>query len=427
MRTKVPRNLQIPTTPPKNFLTPGPDHRHRDHPRRDRTDQDWITGTGITPAGIGLTRTGSPAPGSPPQDKKRHPRRALLDNNVNKSATLQQRGFSIGPDFYRLRDNAAMILPFMGVCKCGKVPYKKYVTIDRNENNVTRFGNVVHCGSVWVCPTCAYKKMKARQEEIRDIFKLHNDSGCSFYFVTLTVKHGKDDPLTVLLNLIQGAWKEITKERKLKPLFHSANFIQTLEIRYSYITGWSPHYHIVFMSDDKNITPLFQSLIKSWIEKTGAQEAGQKVIRANEAKTLSDYILKMDLAFEMTGGQRKTAKKSDSVSYFQMLQKPLKYRKQIEEYAAATKGAKSLRKSKGLKITTDDQEVKDKAITNYLNIDKNVYRSTIVKNCDYKKVLENCHSWEWIKAYFKGFEIDEAEKTIRHPGKNIYPGPAPPG
>lgn len=352
-------------------------------------------------------------PGSFPADKKHHPRRVPLDNNVNKSATLQTSGFPEVPDFYKLRDNAAKVLPFMGVCKCGKVPYRKYVTVDVNTEGVTRFGNVVHCGSVWVCPVCAYKKMKIRQEEIREIMKLHINSDCSFYFVTLTIRHQLNQPLTVLINSLQAAWKKITKERKLKPLFKAANFIQTLEIRHSELTGWSPHYHIVFMSpDEEKVKPLFDSLIHSWIEKTGSNMAGQKVIKANDAETLSDYITKISLAYEMTQGQTKTGKKGDSLSYFDMLKSPFEYRKKIEEYSAATKGVRSLRKSKGLNITPDDQDKEDTTIDNLLNIHQAVYQSTIVKNCDYKLVLENAISWDWVKEYFKDYEINEKDKTI---------------
>ena len=337
-----------------------------------------------------------------------------LDINANKSATPGNTGISKDIlDLYKLRDHAGKVLPKMAVCKCGKVPYKKFVTIDRNEKNIKRFGNVVHCESIWVCPTCAYKKTKIRQEQLREIIKLHNNSGCSFYFVTLTIRHNSNQPLTVLLNTIQYAWKQITKERALKPLFKEANFIQSLEIRYSLKTGWSPHYHAVFMSPEKEkIKPLFDLLIDSWTKKTGSQKEGQKIIEATDEETLSEYIAKISLADELTGGQTKKSRKSNSVSYFDMLKDTITYKKQIEEYAAATKNARSLRKSKGLNIIGDKENKEDTVIDNLLNIHAAVYKSTIVKNCDYKIVLENSDSWEWLKTYFKGYDIYESIKMI---------------
>jgi hypothetical protein len=359
---------------------------------------------------------------------KKVTKKPLLDLDVNKSARPVITGVSKDIlDLYKLRDNAASVLPNMGVCRCGKIPYRKYITVSRNEKGIKRFGNVVHCGSVWVCPTCAYKKTMIRQEQIREIIKLHNNSGCSFYFVTLTIAHNSDDPLTVLLNRVQYAWKQITKEKALKPLFHAANFIQSLEIRYSLKTGWHPHYHAVFMSPDKEkVKPLFDVLINSWTKKTGSKSKCQKVIESTDEESLSEYILKMSLANELTEGQGKKSKK-DSVSYFQMLTDTRKYRRQIEEYSAATKGARSLRKSKGLNIISDQEDQEDQVIDNLLNIHKLVYYSTIVKNCDYKKVLENADTWAWVREYFKNFNINDELRMIhpakadplKHKGKNM--------
>ncbi len=359
---------------------------------------------------------------------KKVTKKPLLDFHANKSARPVITGVSKDIlDLYKLRDNAANVLPNFGVCRCGKIPYKKYITVSRNEKGIKRFGNVVHCESVWVCPTCAYKKTMIRQEQIREIIKLHNNSGCSFYFVTLTVAHNSDDPLTVLLNRVQYAWKQITKERALKPLFHSANFIQSLEIRYSFKTGWHPHYHAVFMSTEKEkVKPLFDILINSWTKKTRSQAKGQKIIEATDKESLSEYLLKMSLANELTEGQGKKSKK-DSVSYFQMLNDTRKYRKKIEEYAAATKGVRSLRKSKGLNIISDQEDAEDQEIENLLNIHKLVYYSTIVKNCHYKLVLENVDTWAWVREYFKGYNINDEAKMIhpakadplKHKGKNM--------
>ncbi len=354
------------------------------------------------------------SPGIPPGSVQKGNKNPSLDINANNAATPVITGVSKDIlDLYKLRDNAGKVLPYMGVCKCGKVPYRKYITVSRNEKGIKRYGNVVHCESVWVCPTCAYKKTRLRQDQIREIIKLHNNSGCSFYFVTLTIRHTYNDPLTVLINNIQSAWRQITKERLLKPLFKSANFIQSLEIRHSFVTGWSPHYHAVFMSPDKEkITPLFDSLIDSWTKKTGSEKKGQKVLEATDEESLSEYIAKISLASELTDGQIKTSRKGNSVSYFDMLNDTAKYRKQIEEYAAATKGVRSLRKSKGLNIISDQEDQEDQEIDNLLNMHKAVYYCTIVKNCHYKKVLENVDSWDWVRQYFNGFQINDEMKMI---------------
>ena len=342
-----------------------------------------------------------------------------LDSNVNIAATPVNAGVSKDSfDLYRLRDEAAKVLPYLAVCKCGKVPYRKYVTIDKNEKNVKRYGNVSHCGSVWVCPTCAWKKMKIRQQQIKEIIRMHNDSGCSFYFVTLTVRHDLTIPLTVLLNRVTSAWRKITEERAIKPLFKIANYIQSLECRFSFTSGWSPHFHAVFMAPEKEkVKPLFDLLIASWIKKTGSATDGQSIIESTDEETLAEYIAKISLADELTGGQTKKSRKSNSVSYFDMLQDTLKYKKQIQEYGYATKSVQTLRKSKGLNITKDKDQDKDQVKETLVNIHELTYKATIVKRCDYKKVLEISDKWPEIVNYFKGYDIDESQKMISPKGE----------
>ncbi len=359
--------------------------------------------------------TGSAPTGSAKKNNKTFD----LDSNVNFAAKPVNSGISKGSfDLYKLRDEAAKVLPYLGVCKCGKVPYKKYVTIDKNEKNVKRYGNINHCGSVWICPTCAYKKMKVRQEQIKEIIKLHNNSGCSFYFITLTIRHQDNQPLTVLLKNVTSAWRKITEERSIKPLFKTANYIQSLECRFSFKTGWSPHFHAVFMSTEKEkVKPLFDLLIDSWIKKTGSEKKGQKIIEATDEESLSEYIAKISLANELTEGQTKTSKKGNSFSYFDMLKDTVKFRKQIEEYGYATKGVQTLRKSRGLNITNDKDNDKDTVKENLLNIHEIAYKQTIVKKCDYKKVLEISDKWPEIVEYFKGYNINQSEKMISPKGE----------
>lgn len=348
--------------------------------------------------------------GGLPGPKKRK-KRLPLDNNVNNAAKPVNTGISERDvDLYKLRDNAANLLPRMGVNRCGKVPISDYVTVDQNSEGITRFGHVAHCGSIWVCPVCAYKKLRRRQEEIKNILKVHNDSGCTFSFLTLTVRHHLHQPLTVLINSLQSAWRQITKERKLKPLFQNSNFIQTLEIRYSENTGWHPHYHCVFMfTPAEQNKALLRVLIESWLDKTDSLAEGQKVIDASGEETLSEYLAKMGLAQELTGGPGKNGK---SMSYFDLLKDPIRWKKLIEEYSAATKHVRSMRKSKGLNIADDDDDVNDEVVVNLLNIKKSVFQETIVKNCHYKLILENVTSCEFLKEYFRNYEIDFQTKTV---------------
>ena len=342
-------------------------------------------------------------------------KKPLLDINANFAAKPVNTGVSKETfDLYRLRDEAAKELPYLRVCKCGKVPYKPFVSIDRNERDVKRYGNINHCGSVWTCPVCTFKKMKIRQQQMKEILKLHNDSGCNFYFVTLTIRHNSSMPLTVLLNKVTSAWRQITEERALKPLFKIANYIQTLEVRYSLKTGWHPHYHAVFMTSDKAAAkPLFDKLVTSWTKKTNSKASGQKIIEGNgNDETLAEYVAKMSLASELTEGQTKKSRKGDSIGYFEMLKDTVQFKKQIQEYGYATKHVQTLRKSRGLNITKDKDKDQDTVKENLVNIEKVVYKQTIVKTCSYRHVLTIADKWPEIAEYFRDYDIDQTGKMI---------------
>ena len=80
---------------------------------------------------------------------------------------------------YALRDRASDILhepkkllkEQHRVCACGKHKRdsEQSVSVSVNTSNgVASLNNVIHCGSVWVCPSCSFKISQERKKELAE-------------------------------------------------------------------------------------------------------------------------------------------------------------------------------------------------------------------------------------------------------------------
>jgi hypothetical protein len=165
-------------------------------------------------------------------------------------------------------------------------------------------------------------------------------------------------------------------------------------------------------SDKEAAKPLFDKLVASWTKKTNSKASGQKIIEGTGNETLAEYVAKMSLANELTEGQTKRSRKGNSIGYFEMLKDTGQFRKQIQEYGCATKGVQTLRKSRGLNITKDKDKDQDTVKENLVNIEKVVYKQTIVKTCSYRHVLTIADKWPEIAEYFKDYDLDQIGKMI---------------
>lgn len=88
------------------------------------------------------------------------------------------------------------------MCACVKVRRHKNESVSVEINQSTgnaKFGNLVHCGSVWLCPDCAYKISQERKKELAEVMKGCRDKGLHVAMLTLTVPHYLGDDLKKLL------------------------------------------------------------------------------------------------------------------------------------------------------------------------------------------------------------------------------------
>jgi len=293
----------------------------------------------------------------------------LLDNNTSNALLLNDRELQ-QYSLYDLKAVAKRTYPNERINICGwKSINNAPIQIGKSTDDKVRYSNLWRCGSVWTCPTCAYKIMKVRQAEIYHILKSKKDQGKQIYFLTLTHRHTKDNSLESIIDSLRKTWRKLSKTSKHQSLFSDIDYIKTLEIKKSKSSGWHPHLHIVIISD-KNLDYVqekINSFIEDWIFQTGSDEVGQVFKQAN-TNGIANYIAKYDLSQELTTGQMKGGK---GQTYLQMLkdleqtgEAEIYY--QLQEYLQATKNKKQFTFSRGLKksVMTDKQitKLKDNVI-----------------------------------------------------------------
>lgn len=152
-------------------------------------------------------------------------------------AALADRRFSKRDSFHRY-------------IKCGNVPYVPGdIDVNVTENGAF-FGNLVRCGSVWLCPECSSRISSVRCEEIKTAIQNYTSESPenAVYMLTLTHSHTRSDSLSDLLDnqrdALQAFWRNGSVRRLLADIGYVGR-VSSFEITWGQGSGWHPHRHIL--------------------------------------------------------------------------------------------------------------------------------------------------------------------------------------
>lgn len=329
---------------------------------------------------------------------------------------------------YLLQDQASKLLPHkfrVKYCLKRKINKSELRNVCWNESTKkAHFGNVVRCGSVWVCPVCAKKITEKRRLELALVNKrwkqgitlyhpqpIPEDLKNSFvypprfveekvfgytYLVTLTTPHYAVNRLSGLKEKLKGAMKNFFSNRKGRYIFdhlmgkrfHITNY----EVTYGR-NGWHPHHHILIFSDKylsiHEFSDIHDLMCDHWANCLDA--VGVRKLKDNEKKIACDfqdgtyadqYVGKWGIEHEMTKGHVKKGNKS--YTPFDLLRlsehdQPIKIvvgkdelgneieeerlpSKLFQEFAITFKGARQLMFSRGLKHAFSIKDIADEEI-----------------------------------------------------------------
>ena len=246
------------------------------------------------------------------------------------------------------------------VCGCGKDGFQaEEVTFHLREDGTAKAGGILHCDSAWLCPVCAPKKGKERQERMAKVFdhvKAYSDG--QMVMATVTVQHDRKDALEALKRAVQVASRKARQGKpwRLRKERHNViGVISAPEVTWSEKHGWHFHIHTAILlhgtgAEAEELGRWFIGRYMSYIRLEGyrALVQGQDVTLIKNQDRLAEYLSKgvsrnRDLAWEMAGQATKKAR-GDGLHPFEILEAASGNPKMTAlwlEYAAAMKGTRS--------------------------------------------------------------------------------------
>lgn len=275
---------------------------------------------------------------------------------------------------------AGSILPEERVSQCGRVPISAPGSrIHVCGQKGKYFTGIMNCGSVWSCPVCAKKIGLHRAASITELLRcclqangatpdlFHPETRqFSLGFLTLTVRHHRQEFLRDVLPRVLESWRSIEQSREYREEKKSVGYIgcvRAIEVKHGG-NGWHPHLHLLLVGRCSNeaMRSFSEFLTREWIARNpDAVEDAQKFVPVHDEQGIADYITKWDAASEMTMGSEKVfSNAKQSVTPFQMLRvydrfKMLRrhefssvYHDLYREYALTMKGKKQITISRGL-------------------------------------------------------------------------------
>jgi len=235
-------------------------------------------------------------------------------------------------DRYRLQDFSREVLGGrLNTCCRAISTHRKRDTANRRADKVEvvqhtptgalSFGNLMKCGSVWICPVCSAKIVQGRRLELTELINAAYAQGFAVSMLTLTVPHQRDDALSDTLVKLSHA-KRLMQNRKPWTGFKSAvgmiGNIRVLEVTHGG-NGWHPHFHCLLIHKARVVMAGFRpALLSMWQDacftaglNRPSDEHGINLIQCEKrnSKALGDYIAKFGIDYEMTyGAQSKEGK-----------------------------------------------------------------------------------------------------------------------
>ena len=354
---------------------------------------------------------------------------------------------------YALRDRASDILyepkkllkEQHRVCACGKHKRDSEQSVSASINTstgVASLNNVIHCGSVWVCPSCSFKISQERKKELAEAMKACRRKGLHVAMLTLTAPHYLGDDLKGLLTKMGKAKHALWSNRNSRDYFGKEfpliGHITATEVKYSDRNGFHPHYHILLILDKQykaeDLEIIESDLYELWSEKCVNKGLGKPSrdhgvdlkMGSNAEDMLADYIAKWGLAEEMTQAHMKVGKKNmSSLTMWEVLDLSQmeastrdKYSYIFKTYAHAFKGRRQLFWSKGLKKLLSIVETTDEELANKEELeDELIINAVVFTDFEWsiiRKLRLQAKVLNLIESDFMHFGIDSSFESVRY-------------
>jgi len=217
---------------------------------------------------------------------------------------------------------------------CGRA--RTDVTLSKN----LVINGLLSCKSPQRCPRCAERIAVPRRNALQTATAAWIAGGKKIALVTLTMAHGKAQPLAETLNAVLQAWSLMFQGRA-RHSWHALGMvaaIRTLEATHGARNGWHPHIHaLMFLESDCDVKALESHVTEAWNKRVKCNEHGVRVDACVAPEAAARYVAK-GVANETIMGHEKSAS-SGRVHPFQLLDvRSERARRLWREWEAAVKG-----------------------------------------------------------------------------------------
>jgi hypothetical protein len=291
---------------------------------------------------------------------------------------------------YLLTEIAGEVLPDSRCVFCMKsiVPGRNGVSVIYSaEHSRASYGNLMTCGSIWLCAVCAAKISEKRRVELVQLV------GCHFgglAMITFTLQHELKDSLSDTLGKLKFACGKIFEGdfwTRFKLETGYIGCVKAREMTWSPRNGWHPHMHDLFFFEQimsKSDVECMQRLLTDrylyLLGKAGGTALPGLAVDVRVAERsvdiVAEYVAKWDklpsssywgIESEITKSFVKRSKSAKGLTFWQLLkiagQGDCDAVKLVREYSKAIKGMSSLAYSKGLKSLLKGEFLTDQDLT----------------------------------------------------------------
>ena len=257
------------------------------------------------------------------------------------------------------------------LAKCGRVSRSLMLQVTRSATGTTSIAGLVTCGSVWACPVCAGRVQLQRAAELTLLVERARADALGTCMVTLTVRHGLGHELRSTRAGVLRAWKHVLQSRawkRIRERYQVAGYVRAVEVTHGR-AGWHPHIHVLLLSGrpadmERNLHAELSGLWRAAVVlKLGREHEPDDAHGCHVAPAYAaDYIAKMGLEIAYSVAKVR----GPSRSPFELLADASRGDAQSRvlwcDYVSATKGARQLEWSRGLRARFGLAEVTDEEL-----------------------------------------------------------------
>lgn len=316
---------------------------------------------------------------------------APLENTANNSSPY----VPLLPDKWAVRWASRALLwsasSLQRVRHCGRVPRSTSTGVTLRSSKLgAGYSGLQHCGSVWACPVCSSKILTHRGLDIGVMLGEAIKQGYSIGFVTLTMRHRRNQPLSTLWAAAGKAWGRATSGKAWKGAQERrgvAGWVRVWEVTQGR-NGWHVHVHaVVVLAPGAGAVALddvaggmfnrwSRGLVAAGLEAPKLVGQDWHIVKGDQAAVeVGDYLFKLvdgagvakGLGFELTYSQPGRARADLKTAPVWALLDELEETGEIgrwREWEKASKGKRQVSYSKGFreKFGPDLEELTDEEV-----------------------------------------------------------------